>query len=64
MTAAKSKRDIVALLRDPMIEVDYSDRLTAADEIERLRKAIRHDSGSLEDQPASPEHDDAGDVRA
>jgi HAMP domain-containing protein len=48
-------------LRDPMIEVDYSDRLTAADEIERLRKAVRHDSESLEDQPASPEHDDAGD---
>jgi hypothetical protein len=35
-----SKRDIVDRLRDPMIDVDYGDRLIAADEIERLRNAL------------------------
>jgi hypothetical protein len=34
------KRDIVERLRDPMIE-SYGNRLEAADEIERLRDAIR-----------------------
>ena len=33
-----SKRDIVERLRDPMIEVDYGDRLLAAEELERLRE--------------------------
>jgi hypothetical protein len=34
-----SERDIVTRLRDPMIAFDYGDRLMAAEELERLRKA-------------------------
>jgi hypothetical protein len=60
-----SERDIVERLRHLasfQASKNDSDVINAgADEIERLRKAVRHDSGSLEDQPASPEHDDAGD---
>jgi hypothetical protein len=35
-----NKSDIVERLRDAMVEVDYGDRLMAADEIERLRAAL------------------------
>jgi hypothetical protein len=34
-----SERDIVERLRDPMIE-SYSDRVDAADELERLRGTV------------------------
>jgi hypothetical protein len=43
--------DIIDRLRDPMVDVSYSDRLEAADEIERLRK-VSHDAGSSADQLA------------
>jgi hypothetical protein len=33
---SKTHRDIIERLRDPMIAVDFGDRLMAADEIERL----------------------------
>jgi hypothetical protein len=56
-----SKRDIVERLGDSMIDFDHGDRLLLADELERLRKAVRHVAGSLEDQLASSKHDDAGD---
>jgi hypothetical protein len=35
-----AKRDIVERLRDTGIDVSYRDRLRAAKEIERLRKAL------------------------
>ena len=40
---SKKQTDIVARLRDPMREVDFGDRLMAADEIERLRAALLRD---------------------
>ena len=48
--------DIVVRLRDPMKDFDFADRLIAAHEIERLRKAVIksviHDEGSPDDQLA------------
>ena len=38
---SKTQRDIVARPRDPMIYFGYGDRVIAADEIERLREAVR-----------------------
>ena len=40
---SKKLTDIVTRLRDPMREVDFGDRLMAADEIERLRAALQRD---------------------
>jgi hypothetical protein len=40
---SEKQSDIVARLRDPMREVDFGDRLMAADEIERLRAALQRD---------------------
>jgi hypothetical protein len=34
-------KDIIDRLRDPMIDLGYGDRLTAAEEIERLRDEIK-----------------------
>jgi hypothetical protein len=46
MATAKSTRDIVERLRDPMI-ARYGNRLEAADEIERLRDAVRAERAAI-----------------
>ena len=40
-TSTEGSSDIVERLRDPMIDLGYGDRLTAAEEIERLRAEIK-----------------------
>jgi hypothetical protein len=42
-----NKSDIVERLRDAMVEVDYGDRLMAADEIERLRQAVAGERAAI-----------------
>ena len=44
---SKTQRDIVARLRDPMIYFGYGDRAIAADEIERLREAVRAERAAI-----------------
>ena len=44
---SKTQRDIVARLRDPMIYFGYGDRVIAADEIERLREAVRAERAAI-----------------
>jgi hypothetical protein len=42
-----SKRDIIEHLRDQIIDVDFGDRLMAADELERLRDAVRAERAAI-----------------
>jgi len=44
---SKTQRDIVARLRDPMLYFGYGDRVIAADEIERLREAVRAERAAI-----------------
>jgi hypothetical protein len=46
-TTGMSKRDLLEVLRDPMVDVSYGDRLKAADELERLRAAVAGERATI-----------------